>query len=314
MEALLGRQLQGKNGRKVSTSSALGQADCIGIYFSAHWCPPCRGFTPRLAAIYEKLKSSGKKFEVVFVSSDREQSGFDEYYGEMPWLALPFSDRDRNSQLSSQFGVSGIPTLVLMDKDGTVITDNGTSAVLSQPDGGFIPPEKNTNELIIYGRDGCGMCSHFKSQLESEGIDYRMVSCDDAAGNTEMWAKCAASNITGSVGLPVVDVYGETSIRPSIADVKARMSLMGKPLPKKAKPAAKPAAPSRGGGGGGGMSMQEQMDADVARIQEEMKGSGKSLAGVAVSSVTRGNVCTTETTFTFSDGSTRVETKTVTRG
>ena len=71
-----------------------------------------------------------------------------------------------------------------------------------------------------------------------------------------MWAKCAASNITGSVGLPVVDVYGETSIRPSVADVKARMSLMGKPLPKKAKPAAKPAAPSRGGGGGGGMSMQ----------------------------------------------------------
>ena len=38
-----------------------------------------------------------------------------------------------------------------------------------------------------------------------------------------MWAKCAASNIVGSVGLPVVDVYGEIIIRPSIDDVKARM-------------------------------------------------------------------------------------------
>ena len=99
-----------------------------------------------------------------------------------PWLALPFSDRDRKGQLSSQFGVSGIPTLVLMDKDGNVITDNGTSAVLSQPDGGFIPAAPSGGgggggvaELIIYGRDGCGMCSNFKSQLQSEGIDYRMV-------------------------------------------------------------------------------------------------------------------------------------------
>jgi len=313
MEAILGRQLQGKNGR-VSTSQ-LGQADCIGLYFSAHWCPPCRGFTPRLAGIYNQVKAAGKKFEVVFVSSDRDQSGFDEYYGEMPWLALPFADRDQKNKLSSKFGVSGIPTLVLMDSDGNVITDNGTSAVLSQPDGGFIPRNDppGVAELVIYGRDGCGMCSHFKSQLQSEGIEYRMVDCDTDDGNSEMWRKCAESNITGSVGLPVVDVYGETSIRPSVDDVKARMSLMGKPLPNKPKPAARAAA-APSGGGGGGNDMQAQMDADIARIQAELAGTGKSLAGVAVSQSTLGNVCTTETTFTMSDGSTRVETKTVTRG
>lgn len=85
------------------------------------------------------------------------------------------------------------------------------------------------------------------------------VDCDTDDGNSEMWRKCAESNITGSVGLPVVDVYGETSIRPSVDDVKARMSLMGKPLPpKKPKAAAKAAAaPSGGdGGGGGGNDMQ----------------------------------------------------------
>ena len=37
---------------------------------------------------------SAKGLEVVFVSSDKDQSQFDEYFKEMPWLALDFADRD----------------------------------------------------------------------------------------------------------------------------------------------------------------------------------------------------------------------------
>lgn len=68
----------------------------LGLYFSAHWCPPCRGFTPKLAEWYNNFKKgpNGSKLEIVFVSSDRDESSFDEYYGEMPWLALPFPQRD----------------------------------------------------------------------------------------------------------------------------------------------------------------------------------------------------------------------------
>merc|ERR1719189_1069843 len=46
----------------------LCENEVIGIYFSAHWCPPCRGFTPVLAETYETLAKAGKKFEIVFVS------------------------------------------------------------------------------------------------------------------------------------------------------------------------------------------------------------------------------------------------------
>jgi thiol-disulfide isomerase/thioredoxin len=35
-----------------------------GIYFSAHWCPPCRQFTPRLAQTYNALRAAGRDFEV----------------------------------------------------------------------------------------------------------------------------------------------------------------------------------------------------------------------------------------------------------
>ena len=33
--------------------------------------------------------------EMVFVSSDRDQESFDDYYKDMPWHALPFADRER---------------------------------------------------------------------------------------------------------------------------------------------------------------------------------------------------------------------------
>ena len=60
-------------------------------------CPPLfRAFTPELAEWYKKFKktTNGSKFDIVFVSSDRDQGSFDEYYGEMPWLALPYDQRD----------------------------------------------------------------------------------------------------------------------------------------------------------------------------------------------------------------------------
>ena len=89
------------------------------VYFSAHWCGPCRGFTPKLAEWY-KNDLSKKNFEIIFVSSDRDQAAFDGYLSEMPWLALPFSDRGKG-MLSDMFDVEGIPTFAIVGPDGKII-------------------------------------------------------------------------------------------------------------------------------------------------------------------------------------------------
>merc|ERR1711998_237275 len=96
------------------TTDAL-QNKVFGLYFSAHWCPPCRGFTPKLAETYNTLKAAGKNFEIVFVSSCKSADQFDEYFKEQPWLAVPFADRETKNALSKTFKVSGIPSLVLID-------------------------------------------------------------------------------------------------------------------------------------------------------------------------------------------------------
>ena len=108
MEALFGDTLQ-KGKETVATSSALDGKTAVGIYFSAHWCGPCRGFTPKLAEAYKGLVAAGKSLEIVFVSSDRDEKSFEEYYAEQPWLALPYSERSLKAKLSKKYKVRGIP-------------------------------------------------------------------------------------------------------------------------------------------------------------------------------------------------------------
>jgi nucleoredoxin len=69
--------------------------------------------------------------EVVFVSSDRGAAEFASYYAEMPWLAVPFEDAEARAALSAKYGVRGIPTLVLLDKTGAVVTKNARAKVVS---------------------------------------------------------------------------------------------------------------------------------------------------------------------------------------
>ena len=138
--AMFGDVLVGRDGTEHDTSTALA-GKTVGIYFSAHWCPPCRQFTPAFARAYEKLTGEmGKNFEVIFVSSDRDERAFDEYRDEMPWLAIPFRDRELKAKLSKTFKVTGIPSLVVLDETGSVITTDGRRVALDVDKFPWTPP------------------------------------------------------------------------------------------------------------------------------------------------------------------------------
>jgi nucleoredoxin len=149
MEALFGSKLVGKDG-EVDTAAALSGKTAIGIYFSAHWCPPCRGFTPKLAQWYkDSLKAKG--MEVVFVSSDKDEDSFKEYYGEQPWLAVPFGNKEVKAALNKKFKVQGIPSFVIVDGEGKTITKDGRSAVSEDPEGKNFPWKPKTMKEIFEG-------------------------------------------------------------------------------------------------------------------------------------------------------------------
>ncbi|KAJ8310471.1 hypothetical protein KUTeg_012336 [Tegillarca granosa] len=148
IEAIVGANLLTKDGLKdtkdvvkdkeviVNKESAVIFSIFIikGLYFSAHWCPPCRAFTPVLAEQYTKIKDKGKKFEVIFISSDRDQSAFNEYYNEMPWNALPFTATEQIGKVKQKYAIRGIPTLILLNPDGEIISKDGRSLISDKPD------------------------------------------------------------------------------------------------------------------------------------------------------------------------------------
>ena len=131
--ALLGATLETKAGPQ-PTAAVLAGKEVVGLYFSAHWCPPCRGFTPQLGTFYDGIKTE-KAFEIIFVSSDRDAAQFKENYAEQSdWAALSFADRVTKNALSKQFKVRGIPTLILLDgRTGETITTDGREGVSSAP-------------------------------------------------------------------------------------------------------------------------------------------------------------------------------------
>ena len=47
------------------------------------------------------------------------------------WLALDYADRGRKDELSKLYGVRGIPMLVVVNSDGSVITSEGRDDVMS---------------------------------------------------------------------------------------------------------------------------------------------------------------------------------------
>ncbi|KAI3408326.1 uncharacterized protein J3R85_020317 [Psidium guajava] len=67
----------GKEGNKIPVSDLVGKT--VLLYFSAHWCPPCRAFLPVLTEAYEKIKANDNAFEVIFISSDKDQTAFDNF-------------------------------------------------------------------------------------------------------------------------------------------------------------------------------------------------------------------------------------------
>ncbi|KAF5301096.1 hypothetical protein FQA39_LY10915 [Lamprigera yunnana] len=104
-----------------------------GFYFSANWCPPCRAFTPQLAEVYRLIRKREPGFEIIFVSSDRSADSYTIHLESMPWLAIPWQQISIRAELAQLYGIRGIPTLLLLDRNGHLITMDARTELAEDP-------------------------------------------------------------------------------------------------------------------------------------------------------------------------------------
>jgi nucleoredoxin len=115
----------GNNGFVRTDDDAIGKKKLIAYYFSAHWCPPCRKFTPQLVQYYNRVAAEHPEFEVVFYSFDKSAAEMEQYMREsnMPWPAIDYDKRNEKKELLARAG-NGIPALVLVDASGRLISSS----------------------------------------------------------------------------------------------------------------------------------------------------------------------------------------------
>ncbi len=94
------------------------------FYYTASWCPPCQAFTPSLVDFYEKNKN--ENFELVLITSDDSEDDMEGYAKEkkMPWPQLKQS-KAASFKKSYDHGVSGIPSVIVCDLEGKIVSANG---------------------------------------------------------------------------------------------------------------------------------------------------------------------------------------------
>jgi nucleoredoxin len=135
--------VKGKSLAPISAAQ-IGSVRYLAVYYSAHWCPPCRGFTPRLVAAYQEIKARHPEFELIFVSSDQDASAMQGYMSEykMTWPAVRFDQRNAASVLRRPGHESGIPNLIFMRADGKELS------LSYKPNGDYRGPDNVLADIL----------------------------------------------------------------------------------------------------------------------------------------------------------------------
>lgn len=115
--------LQTPDEKVVTLSQYVGHGKYVLLDFWASWCPPCQRQTPYLKQLYRQYGK--EQFAMVGISLDTDRNDWLAYVRDhdMEWPQLG-DPRGWDSEAILSYVIQGIPHLVLIGPDGTIVANN----------------------------------------------------------------------------------------------------------------------------------------------------------------------------------------------
>ena len=88
------------------------------LIFITTWCPTCRSEIPHYKDIYETYGKKGLEVAMIDIQESKGKvSSFADKFG------IPFTIvLDETAKVSESFGIVGVPSMLLISKDGSILT------------------------------------------------------------------------------------------------------------------------------------------------------------------------------------------------
>ena len=103
------------DGKVVKSSELAGKV--VLVNFWATWCGPCKEEMPSLARLQKQLDST--QFALLTVTTDLQRQGIAHFLSQLG-VSLPVLF-DENQEVSRSFMVRGLPTTIVIDRDGMLV-------------------------------------------------------------------------------------------------------------------------------------------------------------------------------------------------
>jgi len=131
LETFIAKDMDGKT---IDLSAVIGNKP-IMLIFWASWCPNCKKEAPKINALVEKYRGQGMEFIGINVG-----------YNDSEGKARRFMDKtgtlypvifDKKGSIPRRYGVQGVPTILVADKNGVIVFKN------------FVVPEITDNDFHL---------------------------------------------------------------------------------------------------------------------------------------------------------------------
>ena len=134
------------DGKPISLEQYRGKV--VLLDFRATWSSPCLEDTPNVKKVYDAYKDKG--FDIIGLSLDNDEKMLRDHLKkhQIPWRQV-YSGKRWDSPIPQQYGIRNIPSGWLIDRDGTLISQQANGPLLELLVSEAVPEEAKVNAVKL---------------------------------------------------------------------------------------------------------------------------------------------------------------------